>query len=169
MNEVRHMMPVAAHLLLRNHMGEILFTRRVNTGYADGCWSVPAGHVERGETIVAACIRETAEEIAVDLDAGKLRCALVQQKHDLDDEERIDVFFYGDLSAGQHVQIGEPNKCDAIQWALPFDPPSPVVPYIAAALNSIIAEPMRVLSYFGFCNPSQSKSYHSEPIISSSD
>ena len=152
MNKDRHRMAVAAHLLLRNADGEILFLRRANTGYADGQWRVPAGHVEQSETLVAACVRETAEEIAVAVAQQDLECVLVQHKHDLDGEERIDVFFRCDLSDGQLARIAEPDCCDGLKWANPLTPPQPTVQYVGAALAAINAAPADLLSYFGFEN-----------------
>jgi 8-oxo-dGTP diphosphatase len=152
MNKDRHRMAVAAHLLLRNANGEILFLRRANTGYADGQWSVPAGHVEQNETLVAACVRETAEEITVAVAQQDLECVLVQHKHDLDGEERIDVFFRCDLTDGQQARIAEPDCCDGLKWADPLTPPQPTVPYVGAALAAINAATADLLSYFGFEN-----------------
>ena len=63
---------VAVYLLLLRE-GQVLLLRRHNTGYEDGNYSVIAGHVEPGERITQALVREAAEE------AGSLmqrRCIL---------------------------------------------------------------------------------------------
>jgi 8-oxo-dGTP diphosphatase len=45
----RFQTPVAVHLfLLRGD--QVLLLQRQNTGYKDGNWSVPAGHLDGGET-----------------------------------------------------------------------------------------------------------------------
>lgn len=52
----RFKLPVAVHLfLLRNN--RVLLRRRFNTGYEDGSYSVPAGHLDGGETIIQAAMR----------------------------------------------------------------------------------------------------------------
>lgn len=148
--ENRNLMAVASHVLLCDHTGRTLFIRRANTGYADGHWSTPGGHVDAGETLSAAAVRETAEEIGVRLDECEVECLLVQHKHDLDGEERIDVFFGATLPEGQVPRIAEPDKCDGMVWAAPASAPEPLVPYVAAALAAIDRRPRRLLNYFGF-------------------
>lgn len=150
MSKHRHQMTVAAHLLLSDGDGRVLFMRRASTGYADGQWSLPAGHVDAGETIVAACVRETAEELGVVITARDLECVLVQHKHDLDGEERIDVFFAGKLPADKQVSIAEPDKCDALSWATLDQLPEPLIPYVREALRAIAMSPKVFLNYFGF-------------------
>ncbi len=49
----RHAIVCAAHLLLRRE-GEVLLARRFNTGWEDGNYSVPAGHVDENEPISLA-------------------------------------------------------------------------------------------------------------------
>lgn len=150
MNKQRHRMAVASHLLLRNESGEILFLRRANTGYADGQWSVPAGHVEPNETLAAACCREVSEEIGIELDTNDVTCVLIQHKHDLDGEERIDIFFSAPLLHGQSPEIREPHSCDALHWADLSDPPEPTVAYVAHALSAISRPDHPIAEYFGF-------------------
>ena len=59
----RHKLTGDVHLLLLNSDGEVLFGRRQNTGFEDGAWHVPSGHLEAGESVVQALIREAKEEI----------------------------------------------------------------------------------------------------------
>lgn len=150
MNANRHKMAVASHLLLENDQGEVLFLRRNGTGYADGQWSVPAGHVDPGETLVEACIREAGEEIGIRLADADVRAALIQHKQDTDGEERIDIFFAAALPPAQMPIIAEPNECDALQWTAADAPPEPLVAYVRAALEAIGEGQGRFLNYFGF-------------------
>lgn len=150
MNARRHLMAVASHLILRDEEGRILHLRRAGTGYADGAWSIPAGHVEAGETAAETCVREAREEIGISLATEALRFVLVQHKYDLDGEERIDLFFEADLPVGQRPIIAEPDKCDALAWAPIEAPPSPMVPYVAAAYGTIATNATPTIAYFGF-------------------
>ena len=150
MNKQRHRMAVAAHLVLQNDRGEMLFLRRANTGYADGQWSIPAGHVEQGETLAHACCREVSEEIGIKLDTSDVTCVLVQHKHDLDGEERIDVFFLAALPEAQSPEIREPHCCDALCWGDMSSPPEPTVAYVAHALRACSRPNHPIVEYFGF-------------------
>ena len=53
------------HLVLVNRAGRVLFGQRQNTGYEDGAWHLPSGHLEAGESVVAALIREAKEEVGI--------------------------------------------------------------------------------------------------------
>jgi 8-oxo-dGTP diphosphatase len=61
----RHKLTGDVHLLLIDRNGQALFGRRQNTGFEDGTWHVPAGHLEAGESVVQALIREAKEEVDV--------------------------------------------------------------------------------------------------------
>ena len=81
--------PVTVHLFFfRDH--QILLLRRFNTGYRDGEYSVPAGHLDGGETVVAAAMREAEEEIGVRIEADDILFSSVMHRHEGD--ERVDFF-----------------------------------------------------------------------------
>ena len=53
----RHSFKVAAFVLLEKD-GKIFMLRRLNTGWADGIWTIPSGHVEKGERVRDAAIKK---------------------------------------------------------------------------------------------------------------
>ena len=57
----------AVYLILERDDGCILLMRRCNTGYQDGNYNLPSGHVEDGELPKAAMVREAKEEIGIDV------------------------------------------------------------------------------------------------------
>ena len=129
----RFTMIVAVHLFLFD--GErVLLARRYNTGYEDGKFSVPAGHVEEGESSVQAMVREAREEIGLTLDPGKLLLAHVM--HRKTNRESLDLFFQYHLEA-QTPQICEPDKCDLLTWSLIGDLPTNTILYIYQALECV--------------------------------
>ncbi|MGH3974594.1 MAG: NUDIX hydrolase [Pseudonocardiaceae bacterium] len=56
----RELLP-AAFAIVRNGSGRVLLVCRVD----DGCWELPGGRVEVGESASAAVVREVAEEAGV--------------------------------------------------------------------------------------------------------
>lgn len=127
---------VAVHVLVR--AGEaILLLQRANTGYADGMWTTPAGHVEFGETCREAASRELREEVGLEVPPSAIKLLLVQHKQDpVDGQERMDLFF-----EIVHVQgtpkNNEPDKCSGIGWFTPGDELK-LVGYVRNAIDSIL-------------------------------
>lgn len=131
----RNRYPVAIHLFFirDNH---VLLLRRHNTGWRDGEYSVPAGHVEPGETVTEAAIREAAEEVGVALKREALEVIHVMHRaaETAADDERIDFFLAVNAWGGEPVNA-EPDKCDDLRWT-PLDAlPSNIIPYVAHALH----------------------------------
>lgn len=130
---MRSRFPVTVHLLfLRGD--QILIARRQNTGYRDGEYSVPAGHLDGGETVVAAGIREAGEEVGIQLAASDLEFAGVM--HRLEDDERVDFFLLVRAWDGEPVNT-EPEKCDDLRWVNVASLPQNMVPYVRRALANL--------------------------------
>jgi 8-oxo-dGTP pyrophosphatase MutT (NUDIX family) len=132
--QFRHV--VAVHLfLLRDD--EVLLLRRANTGYADGQYSVVAGHLDGDETVQAAARREAQEEagIAIAPDDIEIVGVLQRRADTPGDDERIDFFVVARRWAGV-VRNAEPLKCDDLSW-FPLDRlPGNIVPYVRHALDN---------------------------------
>ena len=124
-------MPVAVHVLLVRD-GRILLLRRANTGYEDGNYSVIAGHVEAGEQIIEAAVREAREEAGIEIVPSDLRIAGVM--HRRADDERIDFFVAAARWSGA-PRIAEPDKCDELRWCVVDALPPNVVPYVRRAIE----------------------------------
>ena len=81
--------PIAVYLLLVRG-DSILMLRRYNTGFADGSYSMIAGHVEAGENLKTAMIREAREEAGIDLSPTDLE--VVGVIHSMSDREYVNFF-----------------------------------------------------------------------------
>ena len=122
--------PTGVHVIFAQG-GRVLLMRRANTGFFDGLLSLPGGHVEPGESVKMAAIREMREELAVELSADDLRTVGVV--HRLSDTNRIDFFLQAARWTGTPARA-EPDKCSALQWVARDALPADTVPYVAEAL-----------------------------------
>jgi ADP-ribose pyrophosphatase YjhB (NUDIX family) len=59
---------IAVNALVFNDRGEILLAKRTD----NGLWCIPGGHVELGETLAQACLRELAEETGLRAEVVRL-------------------------------------------------------------------------------------------------
>lgn len=138
--EDRHRLVPAVYLLLRKE-DEILLLRRFNTGYHDGEYSLPAGHLDGGESAAQAMIREVQEEVGIDLRPEQLKLVHTMHRQSTDPElhERLDLFFEATEWTGTPANM-EPNKCDELRWSSLSDLPDNVVPEVALVLSKIVAK-----------------------------
>ena len=124
--------PVAVHIFLlrENH---VLLLRRANTGYEEGTYSVVAGHLDGGESVTQAAIREAHEEVGVALRPTDL--TVVGVMHRVSNDERID-FFLAATTWGGMPTNQEPNKCSELRWCALNALPANTIPYVQAALEN---------------------------------
>lgn len=132
----RHAEIVGVHLLLERD-GEVLLARRSGTGYADGLLHAPSGHLEDGEDVRSALLRETREEIGLDLAPEDVEAVLVMQHRAPGGRARIGWFFRAHLAAdGPQPVNREPHKCSELGW-YPLDAlPDDLVAYCRAGLDA---------------------------------
>lgn len=109
---------------------QILLLRRYNTGFQDGNYSVPTGHLEGNETATEAMQREAKEECGIIVKALE-PCGVMHRKSD---QERIDLFFTTSTWRGQIVNR-EPDKCDDLTWFPMSALPENTIPYVRHALH----------------------------------
>lgn len=131
---VTHKVALASHLWLSRPGGDILVIKRAGSPYLDGYWSIPAGHVDEGESAVAACVRETREEVGIELSKAEVTFWLVQQKTAADGEERVDFFFEAVLPGGQDPRRASPSEVAEFMWTAPSELPHPFAPYVESAM-----------------------------------
>jgi len=128
----RRSFPATVHLFII-HEYQILLSRRFNTGYRDGEYSVTAGHLDGGETVIAAGTREALEEIGVQIEAGDVRFSSVMHRNE--GEERVDFFVQVHKWQGEIINA-EPDKCDDIRWVNVKALPDNTIPYVRRAITN---------------------------------
>lgn len=133
--KIRNKAVPAVYLILKKG-NEVLLGRRINTGYFDGWYTVPSGHVEEGELPLAALSREVEEEIGLKInkDDVSLVHTMYRAAHD-ETGQRVDLFFVTERWKGEPKNT-EANKCDELDW-FPLDNlPEKVMPYVQLALEN---------------------------------
>ena len=127
----KHQLITDLHLILRDG-GKVLLGLRQNTGFADGLYHLPAGHLEPDESIVAGAAREAKEELGIDIVPGDLD--LVHTMHQR--EGRLSLFFDVRSWSGE-IHNAEPGKCAVLAWVSCDGLPENLVAYARAALAHI--------------------------------
>ncbi len=127
MQNERYRSLVAVYVMVINDREEILLLRRANTGYRNGYYDMPAGHLEENETLRQASLRELKEETG--LMASEDHLEFVEILHRMSfDRVYIDIFFRVKQWEGEAV-IMEPSKCDHLAWFPLAILPKNIVPH----------------------------------------
>lgn len=130
----RHQAVVDVHVILYDNHGRILLGRRRNTGFADGLWHLPAGHVEAHESISAAAAREALEEIGVAIAPPDLQFLHVM--HSASGSGRVAFFFGAEKWHGTPRNL-EPQKCSELGWFTMDEMLTDMTRYLCVALEHI--------------------------------
>jgi 8-oxo-dGTP pyrophosphatase MutT (NUDIX family) len=128
-------------LLIKTINGKkyVLLQRRANTGFADGLWDFScSGHVEHGESMTVAAVREVKEELGVTIQPTDLQFLTMVHKRD----KSCDVTYYNGYFACENFvgepTICEPHKCSELGW-FPLDRlPADLIPDRLAALTAYL-------------------------------
>ena len=126
---------IDAHVLLWR-AGQVLLLRRAGDVYASGQLCLPSGHLERGESIRQAAVRETFEETGIILDPAALRHVLsIHQRNPGTSDTRIGFAFTPGWWDGEPVNA-EPHKHSELVWADPAALPADTAEYTAALITA---------------------------------
>ena len=63
----RFQVSLTVGLILINEKNQVLLMKRCNTGYMDNMYAFVSGHLEENESLSDAIIRESKEEINIDI------------------------------------------------------------------------------------------------------
>jgi 8-oxo-dGTP diphosphatase len=127
---------VDIHVILHRG-GKILLLRRTGDTYASGQLCLPSGHVEQGESVLAAAVRETREETGITLDPAMLRHVLsIHHRNPATSHARIGFTFTPRSWYGEPANA-EPHKHSELVWADPADLPPDTVGYTAAVITAV--------------------------------
>jgi len=98
-------------IVIRNEINEILFIKRsMNKKTLPGAWSFPSGTVEDGEDINDTTIRESMEELGVEVEIEDTLAI-----KDLPEFSVKLIFILCKIKNGEPI-IKEPEEIDKIEW-----------------------------------------------------
>ncbi len=101
-------------MLTRENNGkkEVLLALRKNTGYGDGKYELPGGHVDAGEDLMHAMAREAKEELLIDVKEKDLKIIHILHHYTGD---RVNFILTTNTYEGI-PSVGEPEKCEKLEW-----------------------------------------------------
>ena len=125
-------------VLLRNGKN-ILFVHRTNTGWKDGEYALPGGHVEDDETFHEAACREIQEECGIQIKPQDLEQKATVHRRSINKGVktiRVDVWFEAKKWVGIPKNM-EPDIHGDIVWMSLDNPQGTIVDYVEHGLNLI--------------------------------
>ena len=123
------------HLILINKNNQVLLQRRCNTGYMDNMYAFVSGHLEPKESLLQGVIRESKEEVNVQLEADKVKFVCFIRR--ASDNNYINSYFaYKDFD-GDVINM-EPEKCSELKWFDIDKLPDNIIPNDKRAINNMI-------------------------------
>lgn len=139
MNTKRFKLVPASYLFLVKN-NQILLQRRCNTGFEDGNYGLVSGHVDGNETFRQALVRETKEEIGINLRVSDFEVVhmmhRIEKSNPPEIRERVDVFLKAKKWQGV-IKNMEPHKCDDLKWFSFNNLPDNIIVYVKFAIKNI--------------------------------
>ena len=112
---------------------QILMLKRAETGYCDGYFDLPGGHLEANEDIFDGMIREAKEEIGITIKREDMEILHIYHRYK---KGMLKFVFKTDKYNGTLIN-NEPDKCEKIEW-IDFEYlPENIVPSIKIELDNI--------------------------------
>ena len=105
----------AIYMIIKNEKEEILFQRRCGSKLWPDFLGLPAGHVDKGEDVYQALVREAREELNIDINAKDIEDKFVVNRINKNLKPYYDVYFVIKNYKGI-IKINEPNKCQELKW-----------------------------------------------------
>lgn len=128
--------PHAASYIIFRKEEKIALLLRENVTWMSGHYGLPAGKVENGEFFTACAVRESKEEVGVDVKPEDLNVVLVMHRNSSDDMSWVDVFFEA-VNWGGQLQNAEPDVHSELAWYSLDELPENTIPNVRFALEQI--------------------------------
>lgn len=135
MSNEKHLIHSAVYGILKKD-NKILLIRRFNTGYKDGFFTFPAGHIEKDELPSETMLRELEEEVGVICDIKSIIPAHVMYRMSNSGRTYTD-YYFEILEYKGNPENKEPNKCDYFDWYEIENIPTNTLQHVKIVLNNI--------------------------------
>lgn len=137
-------MLVSIHILFFKDK-QILLSLRKNIS-SDGLYGLVAGHLDGGETVTNAIIREAREEASVKIDSANIEMATICHSYNPKNNKEF-IQFYAICRKWQgEIKNNEPEKCGELKFFPLKDLPDNMVPYVRDG----IAKTMNGVRYYEY-------------------
>ena len=103
------------YLIIKNEEGQILLQRRRGSKLWSGFLALPAGHIDKGENVYEAAIREANEELGITFSVNDIVDTFVVMRRNTTLPSYYDVYFEIKNYSGV-ISIMEPEKCSQLVW-----------------------------------------------------
>lgn len=123
------------YLIIKNNEGKILLQRRKGTKLWPGFLALPAGHVDEGENVYDAAIREAREELSIIITKEDIADSFIVNRRNKSLAPYFDVYFEISSYKGQ-IKINEPEKCSELKWVDINNLPNDMIDFEIAAIRN---------------------------------
>ena len=114
---------------------KVLLMRRANTGWNDGMYALMGGHVEDGENVFDAAIRESQEELGLDVKHENLKPLFSMQVY----PDHIYYYFGCDEFNGEPTNA-ELDQCDDVRFFDVNELPSNIIEADKKAIEAVFGK-----------------------------
>lgn len=125
------------YLIIKDDNGDILLQRRQGTKLWKGFLALPAGHLDVGENVYEAAIREAKEELDIDISVNNISDTFVVNRRNKTLEPYFDVYFVLNGYKG-NIKINEPDKCSMLKWVNINDLPNDMIGFEKEAIYNYL-------------------------------
>lgn len=131
----KYRVPAVYVFLLRNQ--KFFMIKRANTGWMDGKFTIPSGHVEEDETFLQAAVRETKEEAGIAIKPESTQFVHISERNEANDRIWDDVYFVcADFE--EEPYNAEPEKASEGAWFDYLSPPEDaMIPSVYYTLQQV--------------------------------
>jgi 8-oxo-dGTP diphosphatase len=117
--------------------GNVLLIRRFKTGWMDGYYDLPAGHLEDQESLQEGAVRELEEETGVIANPKDLELIHLHQNHNNPENPHYGYIFIAKKWSGTPALV-EPEKSDDVGFFAINDLPKKMLPYSHQAVTEFV-------------------------------